>query len=116
MKLVDYLVTAGYLDLKTHTLKYKVDFEKDPILKNKIITLNIELTDGKLILPKQIMIEFAKKVPKPIVEKVVPVVLSVADKEIIKIKKKVKKGLIDRSKFTNRFQAVLGEVGDLGEF
>jgi len=116
MKLVDYMVTAGYLDLKEHTFKYKVDFKKDPILENQIVPLSFEITDGTLILPKQILLEFTKKVPVEVVEEVVPEVLSVADIKIVEIKKKEKKGLIDRTKFTRKFQARLGKVGDMGEF
>jgi hypothetical protein len=63
MKLVDYLMTEGYIDSKEHTLKMKIDFKRDPILRNKSMPIKFEVTDGTATLPIQFIIEFG--VPPP---------------------------------------------------
>jgi len=115
-KILDYLVLAGYLDTKNHTLKMKVNFEKDPKLRNKAANFKFEVTDGKATLPKQFIIEFGVPPPEKKEEVKAPVVLSVEDKKIIEIKKKAKKGLIDTSKFKKNFKALPAKVTGMGKF
>jgi hypothetical protein len=80
-----------------------------------VMPIKFEVTDGKATLPKQFILEFGT--PPPVVVKEVPkvVILSKADKKVIKLKEKEKKGLIDRSKYKMNFQAK-ATVGDMGSF
>jgi hypothetical protein len=51
MKLINYLITEGYINPQEHTLKMKVDFTRDPILRNKTMPIKFEVTDGVATLP-----------------------------------------------------------------
>ena len=116
IKVSSYLIEKGYLDEKAHTLKMKLNFEKDPFIRNKSANFKFIVTDGEASLPKQFIIEFGVPPPKKKEVVIVPVVLSVEDKKIVAIKEKAKKGLIDTSKYKRNFQAKASKIDGMGEF